>query len=97
MDTELRKSFEMFSAEVTIDEARTTLAEMAEEKANVDKALAAHDWKTLQSLGYASKVDGPDEGSYRWEFHQGSYDDLVADLALTPEQYVSRRNDVADW
>jgi hypothetical protein len=104
--SELSDTFSVFFSDWTEEDAATELKYAAELKADVDKALAAQDWKQLKKLGFVltsyrdnPAVDAEDQGAtlYRKEFNQQKYNDLVADLALTPQQLADRHNARLSW
>lgn len=92
----LSDTFNMMFGEWDEQRAAEEQEYMAKEKAKVDEAKSANDWHKLHDLGFAQKVDGPTEYSFRWEFDEEKYKRLVADSALTPAQLADRMNKAMD-
>lgn len=81
-----------FFSEWTEQDAIESQNESREKVAKADAALAANDWKALEELGLVNRIDGWQEGTYRLEFKQHEYDQMVADLANTPKQLADETN-----
>jgi len=93
--TTINDTFEIVWGEWDAARAAQEQEYLRELLAQIDEARASKDWQELKRLGYAADEDGPREGQYRWVFFQEKYQDLLADLALTPDQLATQMNEAA--
>ena len=85
-----------FFSKMTIEEAQEAVAEAQEKFAQAEAACDRGDWFALEALDLAHRVDGPQYGTYRWEFRRERARQLRETAGLTAIQYMERYNQSLD-